>query len=37
LGVSAYIFNVEPLEEDEFELDGEPVGIIVFESVKEGV
>ena len=35
-GPAAYIFNVEPLEEGEFELDGKTVRIIVFESTREG-
>jgi hypothetical protein len=30
-----YIFDVKPLEEYEFELDGEPIRIIVFEAVEE--
>ena len=36
LDVPMYIFDVEPLEGGEFELDGESVGIIVFEAVEEG-
>ena len=32
----SFDFHVEPLEEGEFELDGKTVGIVIFESVKEG-
>ena len=35
-GDSGYIFNVKPISEGEFELEGNRIKVIVFESVKEG-